>query len=73
MTRIKICGITDVETAGLCARLGADFIGLVFAESRRKVTPELAVESVPGAIHIPLPELRGRLGELPKDRDILVF
>ncbi|KTB48097.1 phosphoribosylanthranilate isomerase [Dehalogenimonas alkenigignens] len=44
MTRIKICGITDVETIGLCARLGADFIGLVFAESRRKLTPERALE-----------------------------
>ena len=44
MTRIKICGITDVETAGLCARLGVDFIGFVFAESRRRVTPEQAME-----------------------------
>jgi NADPH-dependent 2,4-dienoyl-CoA reductase/sulfur reductase-like enzyme/rhodanese-related sulfurtransferase len=35
--------------------------------------PELAVESVPGALNIPLPELRQRLGELPRDRDILVF
>jgi NADPH-dependent 2,4-dienoyl-CoA reductase/sulfur reductase-like enzyme len=29
--------------------------------------PELAVESVPGAVNIPLPELRARLGELPRD------
>ncbi len=35
--------------------------------------PELAVESVPGAINIPLPELRARLGELPRDREILVI
>lgn len=35
--------------------------------------PELAVESVPGAVNIPLPQLRARLGELPRDRDICVF
>jgi NADPH-dependent 2,4-dienoyl-CoA reductase/sulfur reductase-like enzyme/rhodanese-related sulfurtransferase len=35
--------------------------------------PELAVESVPGALNIPLPKLRARLGELPRDREILVF
>ena len=34
---------------------------------------ELAVESVPGAFNIPLPELRARLGELPRDREILVI
>ncbi len=33
---------------------------------------ELAVESVPGAVNIPLDELRARLGELPRDREILV-
>ena len=34
---------------------------------------ELAVESVPGAVNIPLPQLRSRLGELPKDREILII
>ena len=34
---------------------------------------EIAVEQVPGACNIPLHELRARLGELPKDREILVF
>ena len=34
---------------------------------------ELAVESVPGAVNIPLPQLRSRLGELPRDREILVI
>ena len=35
--------------------------------------PELAVESITGAMNIPLPELRTRLDELPRDREILVF
>jgi NADPH-dependent 2,4-dienoyl-CoA reductase/sulfur reductase-like enzyme/rhodanese-related sulfurtransferase len=34
---------------------------------------ELALESVPGAVNIPLPELRARLSELPKDREIHVI
>jgi rhodanese-related sulfurtransferase len=34
---------------------------------------ELALESVPGALNIPLHELRARLGELPRDREINVF
>jgi NADPH-dependent 2,4-dienoyl-CoA reductase/sulfur reductase-like enzyme/rhodanese-related sulfurtransferase len=34
---------------------------------------ELEVENVPGALNIPLPELRARLGELPRDREIVVF
>ena len=35
--------------------------------------PELAVEQVPGVVNIPLPELRARLGELPRDREIHVI
>jgi len=34
---------------------------------------EVAVESVLGALNIPLPQLRARLGELPRDREIHVF
>jgi rhodanese-related sulfurtransferase len=33
---------------------------------------ELADEPVPGALNIPLAELRARLGELPRDREVLV-
>ena len=32
--------------------------------------PELAVEHVPDAVNIPLGELRARLDELPRDRQI---
>ena len=34
---------------------------------------ELAVEHVPGVVNIPLNELRARLGELPRDREIQVI
>lgn len=34
---------------------------------------ELAVEALPGALNIPLPQLRARLCELPRDREILVL
>ena len=34
---------------------------------------ELAVENVPGAVNIPLPSLRERINELPRDREIHVI
>jgi rhodanese-related sulfurtransferase len=34
---------------------------------------ELAIEHVPAAVNIPLDELRARLGELPRDREIHVI
>lgn len=44
--KVKICGITDMETAKLACEYGADAIGFVFAESKRKITPELAKEII---------------------------
>jgi len=38
-----------------------------------RMPAELAVESVPGAVNIPIPQLRARLGELPKDREIHII
>ncbi len=35
--------------------------------------PEVATEAIPGAVNIPLPALRARLGELPRDREINVI
>jgi phosphoribosylanthranilate isomerase len=44
MTRIKICGIRDKTHALAAVEAGADFIGLVFATSKRQVSPARARE-----------------------------
>ncbi|WP_052339622.1 phosphoribosylanthranilate isomerase [Gorillibacterium massiliense] len=45
-TLIKICGITDVETLTAIRRMPIDYIGFVFANSRRKVTPVQTAEFI---------------------------
>ncbi|HEX5640682.1 MAG TPA: rhodanese-like domain-containing protein, partial [Burkholderiaceae bacterium] len=49
----------------------SDTKGALLLDVRQPV--ELAVESVPDAVNIPLPQLRKRLNELPRDREILVI
>lgn len=39
---VKICGIQDIETGIVAAEAGADFLGFVFAKSKRQVTPQQA-------------------------------
>lgn len=42
--KVKICGLTSVTDARLAVSLGADFIGVIFAESPRRITLERAKE-----------------------------
>jgi phosphoribosylanthranilate isomerase len=44
MIHVKICGVRTVHHARVAAEAGADMVGLVFAESRRHVTPAEARE-----------------------------
>ncbi|KAB2333485.1 phosphoribosylanthranilate isomerase [Bacillus mesophilum] len=40
--KVKICGITDLNTAQAAINNGADAVGFVFAESKRQITAEQA-------------------------------
>lgn len=46
MTWVKICGNTTLEDAQLAVELGADALGFIFAESKRRITPAQAAKII---------------------------
>lgn len=51
--KVKICGITDVESAHIAVQAGVDALGFVFAKSKRQITPEQAkqiIETLPKGV-----------------------
>lgn len=46
-TKIKICGVNDTDFAAEAERLGADYLGFVFAESSpRQVTADFVCKTM---------------------------
>lgn len=46
MTKIKICGMRNLETAQAAAAMGAEALGFVFAPSPRRIEPVVAKEII---------------------------
>ncbi|MEX1104359.1 MAG: phosphoribosylanthranilate isomerase [Dehalococcoidia bacterium] len=63
MTRVKICGVRTVEAAVAAAEAGADFVGVMFAESKRKVSPQECHDIVAALKVWRVERQKGRYGE----------
>jgi phosphoribosylanthranilate isomerase len=55
MTKVKICGISNIESAVASAQAGADYLGIIFAPSKRQVIPEKALKIVAAVLQLDSP------------------
>jgi len=77
LTKVKICGLSTVEAVETAVLAGADYIGFVFAESKRQVSLEQAQElakrvtgktKIVGVFVSPsLEDLEQAIGQVPLD------
>jgi phosphoribosylanthranilate isomerase len=68
MTRVKICGLRDVEHVRVAIDAGADAVGFVLAASPRRVTPEEAARLLDVAVGV----VRVAVVRAPTDADVAV-
>ena len=77
MTKVKICGLSTAEAVETAVQAGADYIGFVFAKSKRQVSLEQAHElaklvtgktKIVGVFVSPsLEDLEQAIGQVPLD------
>jgi len=77
LTKVKICGLSTPEAVATAVEAGADYIGFVFAKSKRQVSLEQAHELAKGVIgqtkivgvfvSPSLEELEEAIGQVPLD------
>jgi indole-3-glycerol phosphate synthase/phosphoribosylanthranilate isomerase len=67
---VKICGLRTEDDVRAALHAGADAFGLIFAPSRRQVTPDHARQLVLAAHAIPIPPLR--VGEGARGRGLAI-
>lgn len=77
MTKVKICGLSTPEAVATAVEAGADYIGFVFAKSKRQVSLEQAHELAKGVtgqtkivgvfVSPSLEELEKAIGQVPLD------
>lgn len=67
MTKMKFCGMTRASDAALARELGASHIGVIFAESPRRVTIEQAAELFADATGVRRVGVFGHAGSTPEE------